>query len=165
MVPIYTVGTVSSVSEAAKEAEKIVERYQPGLEYYPLPIRRLLETIGHYGTVLQDVSVVLEQYREALPQRNSFGSKLDNCKKLIEDFPSSRKNSTSHEELHNIATRTKEAVKKVLTAGTRSRHSESNSSGSSYHGGIDMNKRCKALNHELELDINKLLSYIVLKAL
>lgn len=161
MAPIYTITTVSSVSEAAKEAERIVETYRPGLEYYPQPIRQLLETISNYGIVLQDVSVVLDQYREALPQRNSFASKLDACKKLIEDFPSARKDSIGHESL-SIATKTKGVVRKVLT---RSRHSETNILVGPSHDGADKTKRCKALNHELELDINKLLSYIILKAL
>ncbi|KIW00743.1 uncharacterized protein PV09_07727 [Verruconis gallopava] len=163
MVPVYTITTVSSLSEAAREGKKIVERYEHGKAYYPTPIQNLLETLCHYCTVLQDVAVVLDEYREVLPQRNSFASKVETCKTFLEDFlgNGSKKGSVEHVESPGIAMKTKDLVLKVW----RRRNTDSSPSSPLNHENPDNIKRCKALEYELQLDMNKLLTYIVLKAL
>jgi hypothetical protein len=141
--------SVEEIYEAGRKAKNIYNDFHDEYELAPTRIKDLVDTCDYLSRVLQDFAALLEQYGDTYPQANTFDHKIEDCRVFIASYRSLKHKFLSEVESHTFSGRFRQTWTQVWQTKRFS---------------FDDN-RAQMLKDGLSLEIQKLLTFILLFAL
>jgi hypothetical protein len=141
--------SVEEISEAGRKAKSIYNDFHDEYEHAPTRIKDLVDTCDYLSRVLQDFAALLEQYGDTYPQENTFDRKIEDCRVFIANYWSWKHTFISEVENHTFSGKLRQTWTQVWQTKRFSISDE----------------RAQVLKDGLSLEIQKLLTFILLFAL
>ena len=141
--------SIPDLLQGIAKAKNIYDTFTDEYESAPARIKELVDTAKYLHDVLQDCQILLEQSGDAYPHEATFDRKLDECEAYIKQYKALKEDHLEAVTRQTFASRLLHTSQRVLQT-TQFAFDD---------------QRAKDLKDGLQLEIQKLLLYILVVAL
>jgi hypothetical protein len=141
--------SVEEIYAAGRKAKQIYNDFHDEYEHAPIRIKDLVDTCDYLFRVLQDFAALLEQYGDTYRQENTFDHKIEECRVFTTTYWSLKRNFLSELDNHAFSGKFRQTWTQVWQSKRF----------------LFGDKRAQVLKDGLTLEVQKLLTFILLFAL